>query len=170
MPSIEDRRLALVAEAQSWKGTPYVPRGRVKGLNGGVDCLVLLADVFAAAGEIPRIEKIPHYPHDWHLNQKEELYLNGKDDVPGVRSWCDEMPAAEYREPLPGDILMLQFGHCFAHGAIVVKWPVVVHAYAKRPVGRDDAERTSVLKFTIERSGHRHDLRPRKVFTLKTWA
>lgn len=167
--SIEARRQALVDEALTWKGTPYAPRGRVKGPNGGVDCLVLLADVFAGAGEIPWIENIPHYPHDWHLNQTDELYLNGKDGVPGVRAWCDEMPPPEARVPLPGDIAMFKFGHCFAHGAIVVKWPLVIHAYLRRPVGRDDAERTSALKFTIERSGHRNELRSRKIFTLKTW-
>lgn len=169
MSSICDRRAAVVTEALSWLGTPYHPRGRVKGKSGGVDCLTLLLETFAGAREIPRVETVPHYPHDWHLHQTEELYLNGKDDVPGVLHWCQEMPEPAARIPEPGDIVMLKFGNCFAHGMIVVAWPLVVHAYARRPVGRDDAARTSALIHTIERVGHRNEPRPRRVFTLKDW-
>lgn len=164
MATVEARRAALVAEALSWTGTPYVSNGRVKGKQGGVDCLMFLVGAFENAAEIPHLE-IPHYPPDWHLHQTKELFLDGMDGTPGLRHWCDEVE----RAPLPGDILMVKFGHCYSHGAIVVKWPIVVHAYCRRPVGRDDAERTSVLSRIHESIPLRGQPRPRKFFTLKSW-
>ena len=71
------RRSQVIAEAETWLGTPYHHMGRVRG--GGTDCLMLLAEVFASAGVIPRIE-VPFYPQDWHLHRDAERYLNG---------WCD---------------------------------------------------------------------------------
>ena len=169
MLTIEERRAAVVAEAMSWRGTPYHTGARVKGKNGGVDCLTFLAGVFEAAGEAPHLE-IPHYPPDWHLHQGAEHYLEGKDATPGILHFCTEVPGPPERVPQPGDIVMFKFGHCFAHGAIVTAWPEVIHAYGNRPVGRDDADRTSVLRHTIERVGHRNEPRARKFFSLKSWA
>ncbi len=31
--------------------------------------------------------------------------------------------------PLPGDIALFRFGRTFSHGAIVVEWPRLIHAY-----------------------------------------
>ncbi len=31
--------------------------------------------------------------------------------------------------PLAGDVAVFRFGRTFSHGAIVVEWPVVIHAY-----------------------------------------
>jgi cell wall-associated NlpC family hydrolase len=74
MPDVRDLRRAVVAEAASWLRTPYHHMGRVKG--GGVDCLMLLAEVYEAAGVIPHVE-IPFYPPDWHLHRGVERYLEG---------------------------------------------------------------------------------------------
>ena len=48
--------------------------GRVKG--SGTDCLMLLAEVYEAAGVIPHVE-VPFYPPDWHLHRGAERYLEG---------------------------------------------------------------------------------------------
>ncbi len=29
----------------------------------------------------------------------------------------------------PGDIVLWKFGRCFSHGAIIVEWPTIIHAY-----------------------------------------
>lgn len=162
MTPIDEQRSALVAEALGWIGTPYVSNGRVKGRAGGADCLTFIAGAFEDAGQILPLA-IPAYAPDWHLNQTEELYLQG------VRDHCVEVSPPPARLPLPGDIVMWKFGHCFSHAAIVVKWPIVVHAYCRRPIGRDDADRTSILSTIHETRALRGQPRPRKFFSLKSW-
>ena len=31
--------------------------------------------------------------------------------------------------PEPGDVALFRFGRCYSHGAIVVEWPRLIHAY-----------------------------------------
>jgi NlpC/P60 family putative phage cell wall peptidase len=111
-----DRREAVVAEAESWIGTPFHHAARVKG--AGVDCLMLLAEVYERAGIAPRIEP-PFYVPDWHMHRDAERYLEG------LLPYAHEIEGP----PLPGDIALFKFGRTFSHGAIVVEWPRVVHAY-----------------------------------------
>ena len=116
-PLIMDRqRLAVVAEAREWLGTPYHHMGRVKG--AGTDCLMMLAEVYEAAGVVPHIE-VPFYPPDWHLHHNAERYLDG------IMRYAREIPGP----PLPGDVALFKFGRCFAHGAIVIDWPLLIHAW-----------------------------------------
>lgn len=163
--TVEERRKKVVDEAISWIGTPYRTNARVKGKDGGVDCLTFLADVFANAGEIERLP-IPRYPHDFHLHSKEEYYLNGKDETPGILSFCDEV---EDVNPLPGDVYLFKFGHSFSHSAIVVDYPVIIHAWLRRPVSRDDVNRRTVLNRVHEVIELRNTPRPRKLLRLKSW-
>lgn len=106
---------AVVAEALTWLGTPYHHHGDVKG--AGVDCAMILVRVFHAVGLIPDIDPRP-YPPDWHLHRDAERYLGW------VQQYADEVTT-----PAPGDIVMFQFGRCVAHGAIVIDWPLVIHAH-----------------------------------------
>jgi cell wall-associated NlpC family hydrolase len=108
-------RADVVSEALSWLGTPYHHQGRIKGV--GVDCAMLLADVYHVCGLIPHIDPRP-YPPDWHFHRSQERYLGW------VRQYAHEVVT-----PLPGDIAVFQFGRCVSHGAIVVEWPTIVHAY-----------------------------------------
>ena len=155
---IAAERARLVAEAESWIGTPYHTGGRIKGV--GVDCLTIVVCVFEAAGLIPPY-KVPHYPPDWHLHSDDERYMKG------VLEFCDEVE----RDPLPGDVVLWRFGRSFAHGAIVVDWPRIVHAELRiRQVVADDARRNAGLTTIGERVAGQGKPRPRKVFTLKRWA
>jgi hypothetical protein len=90
--------------------------GRVKG--AGTDCLMMLAEVYEAARIVPHIE-ITFYPPDWHLHRDAERYLYGM-----VR-YAREIPGP----PEPGDVALFKFGRCFAHGAIVIEWPCLIHAW-----------------------------------------
>ena len=124
--SEQAQRQAVVDEARGWLRTPYHHQGRVKG--GGVDCAMLLCDVYHRAGLIPFIDPRP-YPADWNLHRGAERYLG----------WVEQY-AHRVELPRPGDIVMWKFGRCFAHGAIVEAWPSVIHAVAKeRMCTRSDA-------------------------------
>ena len=109
-------RDAVVAEAASWIGTPFHHAARVKG--AGVDCLMLLAEVYERTGVVAHIRP-PFYVPDWHLHRNAERYLEG---------------LLHYARPLDGppragDIALFKFGRTLSHGAIVTEWPRLIHAY-----------------------------------------
>lgn len=155
--TIEAQRQAVVAEAREWIGTPYHSAGRVKGRDGGADCLTLIILVYANAGIIPMFT-VPHYAPDWHLHRNEQRYMEG------VLGHCVEIDGP----PLPGDLALWQFGRCFAHGGVVTNWTHVIHAYVGRRVNEDDADRQVELKWWGE-SPTRGARRPVKFFRPKLW-
>jgi len=110
------QRDELVAEAETWLRTPYNHMGRVKG--GGTDCLMLLAEVYHAVGVIPFVE-VPFYPPDWNLHREAERYLEG------LMRYAPEINGPPER----GAVAVFKFGRCFAHGAIVMAWPRLIHAW-----------------------------------------
>jgi cell wall-associated NlpC family hydrolase len=111
------QRKAVVDEARSWLRTPYVHMGRRKG--AGVDCATLLCEVFERAGVVPHVE-LEWYPPDWYLHRDEERYL-----VMVGRYAARVLNG----RPMPGDIALYKYGRCVSHGAIVLDWPLVVHAW-----------------------------------------
>jgi hypothetical protein len=78
---------------------------------------MLPAAVYQAAGLIPDFA-VAQYPPDWHLHRDIERYL----DV--VTAHAAEVPAPTG----PGDFVLYRWGRCFAHGAIILDWPAIVHA------------------------------------------
>lgn len=120
-------RARVVAEAQSWLGTPYHHRGRVKG--AGVDCGMLLIEVFAAARVIEGFDP-GYYPPDWHYHRSDEKYLG----------WVEQYARPQLHGAQPGDIALFKFGRCISHGAIVIEWPTIIHAFLRQGcrVGRAD--------------------------------
>lgn len=128
--SIRDR---IVAEALSWVKTPWHHMGRVKG--AGVDCAQLLAAVYAAVGLVPDVD-LGYYPPDWHIHQDTPRF------VTMLAQYGREIPGP----PLPGDVAMFTFGRHAAHGAIVIGWPRIVHAYLEeRAVVVSDVSTSAVL-------------------------
>lgn len=120
-------RASVVEEARGWLRTPYHHMGRVKG--GGTDCLMLLAEVYERAGVVPHID-IPFYPPDWNLHRDVERYLEG------LMRYAREVEGS----PRQGDVAVFKFGRCFAHGAIVVTWPRLIHAWWNAGVVYGDAD------------------------------
>lgn len=118
MPEAE-ARAAVVQEALAWIGTPYHHRARVK--CAGVDCGMILLEVFHRAGIIPHVDP-GDYPHDWMLHRDGERFLGW------VEQFARRLPDGQ--DPRPGDLVLYRFGRCISHGAIVVEWPRIVHAYA----------------------------------------
>jgi cell wall-associated NlpC family hydrolase len=112
-------RLKVINAALEFNGTPYQHMGTSKG--GGVDCATLLTEAFAAGGAIEPT-KLDFYPRNFHLHQSEELYLGR------IERWATKVPRETY---LPADIVLFRFGRCISHSAIVLAYPVVIHAWAK---------------------------------------
>jgi NlpC/P60 family putative phage cell wall peptidase len=124
-------REAVVGEAKSWIGTPFHHAARIKGI--GVDCLMLLAEVYEHAGIIGHIDP-PFYVPDWHLHRDAERYLEGL-----VRYAHEIAGPPQGSGPQPGDIALFRFGRTFSHGAIVTLWPRLIHAYWNIGVVQGDA-------------------------------
>ena len=116
-------RQDVLAEVRDWLGTPYHHAARVKG--AGVDCLMLLLEVYGRAGGFARQGvdvasiAIPRYSRDIMLHRNEETYLEG------IRQYAVETDRRD-----PGNIALWKFGRIYSHAAVITDWPEVIHAYA----------------------------------------
>lgn len=126
----EAQRRAVMLAARSWCNTPYRHRARIKG--HGVDCGMILIEVFAEAGLIESFDP-GIYTRDWYFHRNEEKYLSIMEKLTGppIR---DNTHLVEWKtegyKPLMGDILIWRVGRTYSHSAIVTEWPYVVHASA----------------------------------------
>lgn len=129
-------RLAVVREAQSWVGTAFHHRGRIKARRdasgrivdqGGVDCAQSVYLVYRAAlpERVPEIEAADlDYGQQWNLSKetaREERYLTT------VLEHAREIGREDAK---PGDLALFRWGLAFSHGAIVMTpaWPRIAHA------------------------------------------
>jgi len=140
------KRFEIVRAAREWLGTPYHHHARVK--HAGADCAMFPLAVYQECGVLPKNFSAPEYSVQWHLHRSEEIYLQTL--APVMR----EKPS----EPLPADFVIFKFGRAFSHGAIVVKWPIIIHSYIPHGVLLSDAERDGELMG-----------RERKFFEVKAW-
>lgn len=139
---------AIVSEAMAWLNTPYHHAANVRG--AGIDCAMLLVEVFKAVGLVPDNLDPRPYPHDFHLHRDEERYLGW------LEKYADPIP--EGSSPQPGDVATFQFGRCVSHAGIVTRWPEIVHAYL---------ENRSVILTDVVRSGALAE-RLRTVYRIRT--
>jgi len=127
-------RSRLVQEAMTWIGTPWMHRGTVKG--AGVDCGQLLALAAHRVGAIDWIDP-GDYPADWMLHNS----------VSKFQATVERYAYKKSSLPLPGDIALFNFGRCISHGAMIIEWPKIIHAYRPaKMVVLDDAETNPILK------------------------
>lgn len=110
-----EQREAVLAEARSWLRCPYHHHAGLKGV--GVDCAFLVLRVYEACGLVRGVDP-GYYPADWFLHRGEERYLSQA-----------LAHAREVKAPNPGDLALYRIGRLFAHGAIVVDWPLIIHAH-----------------------------------------
>ena len=130
-------RQRIVDIAKTYLRTPYHHQGRVRG--AGVDCGMLILNVFEEAGLVPHLElgvDIPNYPPDWAFHRDEPRYL----------SWVEKYAVKVDRPALPGDIVLHQYGRGISHGVIVVDWPLIIHSYRGLGVVYADAEKDFIDK------------------------
>jgi cell wall-associated NlpC family hydrolase len=105
----------ILAEARSWIGTPWHHRARVKG--AGVDCVMLLAEVYERVGVIPHVEP-EYYPIDIMMHRGRE----------SVIAWLVKF-GDEAEDPRPGDAVVWRFARFFSHAGIVSGDGTAIHAY-----------------------------------------
>lgn len=154
MELLEQAQRARVVEiAQSWLSTPYHHRAMIKGV--GVDCATLLVACCQEAGLLAAIE-LPDYSGQWHLHRDEEKYTDF------IRQFGAEISD---RAPLPGDVVVWKFHRSFSHGAIVVRWPVIIHAMIRVGCYEDDAIKNQLLTTVSERTPTQGQPRPMKIFS-----
>ena len=146
---MREERAKVVAEAMTWIGTPYISNAMIKGRRGGTDCAMLLVGVYSNVGLLEKDFDPRPYPAEWHVHRNEEVYMNY------MLRFVKEIEGL----PLPGDVAMFQIGKLFAHGAIVVDWPLVVHALGNDRVVLDDISKNTTGKRALATV-------PRKFFTL----
>jgi cell wall-associated NlpC family hydrolase len=138
----QHEREAVVQEALSWIGTPYVLGGRVKG--AGADCATLIAEVLIACGLVER-EDGGVYSHDWFHHTEQDRYM-----LRVLRHAVKTMDAIAYPSQAiaPGNIVLTRAARSkiYNHGAIVIRWPMVVHAVQPQ-VAEIDASRHRMWQF-----------------------
>jgi cell wall-associated NlpC family hydrolase len=137
-----EQRQRVIDAALSWVGTPYHPGAVLKGV--GVDCGMLLIAVYKEAGMLDQDFDPRPYPAQWHMHQAAERYLDY------VASFTKEVESSTG----PGDIVLFKWGKCFSHGAIVIDWPMIIHAMAPHNVGPMDVSQVRKI-----------DMLPRRFFT-----
>jgi hypothetical protein len=146
-----EERAAVILEALSWEGTPYHHNQALKGV--AADCVRFLNEPYVACGFTTR-EPQRDYPADWHFHRSEELLLEA------IGRRCHPVD-----RPDPADIVTWKLGRCFAHCAIVIDWPIVIHAWGDaRCVTRDDV---SLMPMLLRLKDGRE--RPRKFYRLNRW-
>ena len=117
-------RQQIVAEALSWRGTPYHDHAGVK--YCGVDCAFFPLRVFQAVDRIPKDFVVPYYsPQQW-LNspsQKDKFNLKFEDKTflnIVLKFARQEITEDEVK---PGDFVIYKVAASWTHGGIVVHWP-----------------------------------------------
>jgi cell wall-associated NlpC family hydrolase len=116
----------VVRIAHEWLNTPYHTAARLKKV--GCDCATLLTQVYFEAGLVGHVD-LEHYPPDWFMHRSEERYLQE------VKRHALEISGP----PAAGDIAVWKVGRCYAHGAIVIEWPRIIHSVMGRGVLLGDA-------------------------------
>jgi NlpC/P60 family putative phage cell wall peptidase len=117
-------RSRIVAEALSWRGTPYRHQASAKG--AGCDCLGLVRGIWRALYGPEPVEPPPYTP-DWAEATGEETLLNA------ARRWLVE---TSLPQAAPGDVLLFRMGPSAPakHAAILCAPDTIVHAYWGRAV------------------------------------
>ncbi len=104
--------------ARRWRGTPFHDGAQLEGI--GCDCAQLLGAVYGEAGLAPGLVIEPYSPQ-FMLHRDDPLF------EAYVRRFAHEIEAADVK---PGDVVLYKVGRSFAHGAIVVDWPLtIIHAF-----------------------------------------
>lgn len=141
---MSDQRTAVIDEALSWRGTPFRDCARVKGAHGGIDCGQFLYAVYGAVGAMPADVESPRYNMQFMLNRNEEWY------VAEILKFAQEITADE---ALSGDVVVLRWGHCYSHGAILLdSWcGRIINALNGMGVVVTDAARDGRIQATLQK-------------------
>jgi len=116
-------RNAVLREALTWRGTPFMWEQMVKGV--GVDCGRFLAGSLNGSGlRNIDVKNVPHWSPQWFLHKRES------DPSPFIEQ-LKRLIGTEYElepgsAPLPADVVVARCGRDWAHSAMVIDWPKVI--------------------------------------------
>ena len=129
---LTDKRQQVITEAKTFLGTPFVMNANLKGI--GIDCGRLLIKVYENCGfKVPLL--VPMFTSDWHLHTREERYLEL------VAPFTEQV-----FEPFPGDIVLFRVARPYAHGGIIVEWPIIIDAKMSHNVEYTNVDIDAELK------------------------
>jgi len=106
-------RNAVVAEAKTWVGTPFLHQGRIKGR--GVDCVGL---VIGVAHEL----KLAEYVEVAYGRMPDPVRMGSL-----LNQYLDKIPRSKAQ---PGDILWMRFSRSPTHVAIL-SHSGIIHSYSE---------------------------------------
>lgn len=129
-------RAAVITEAKKWLGAKWQHQACVR--YQAADCGQILVDIYTQCGLIER-PTVESYPKDWAIHNTEERYLA-----------VVEQYAHEVTEPLPGDIAVWKVGRTYSHGAVVIDWPLILHADSTEGVTLADASKGKLAKRDVK--------------------
>jgi cell wall-associated NlpC family hydrolase len=115
--------------------TPYVPHAKLKG--AGCDCATFIICVYRDLALIPADFDPGNYSIQAHLHSADTQYVDT------VLQYADEITEAEAQ---PGDLVLWRVARAYAHGGIIVDFPVVIHSMNKHGVIYSNANLDSFLK------------------------
>ena len=119
-----EKRKAVIAEALTWQRTPHHNCACIKGV--GVDCGMFPWQCYNAVGLAPPIDKSLRYSHQFFLHRDVEWY---KEIV--------ERYGHRVEKPQIADMALYKIGRIYSHGAIVIEWPRIIHAWVGIGVTQD---------------------------------
>lgn len=142
---ITRQRQAVITEALTWSGTPYLHGECVKG--AGVDCASFIAATFNnAIGAHLTVEK---YPEQWYLNADVQRYLNS------LRA--QGFVEVKYESAQIADLVISKpMTDMYSHGGILVSWPkpaAAIHC-SKKGVRKPEHNMYSTWYFGQRRETH----------------
>ena len=118
-------RDALVKETWQWVGTPY--RGWSRTKRYGADCIGLVAGVYVNCGHLTKEEADASIPKGYSLQHGQHEATT--EYVDGILKFMDEIQEHEAR---PADVVMFKLTNslAYAHSAIIVNMPMIIHSTA----------------------------------------
>lgn len=126
MESKQELRKRILEEANTWLGTRWIHSSAVKG--AGCDCGKFIAKIFADCGLLDFNDFDVEYPRDFARHKDHEMMLTM------ALKYCKEVD-----KPLPCDILFYKFGRVYSHAALVIDYPLIMHAHIKEGVVIEEA-------------------------------
>lgn len=114
---MENLAKIFVSEAANWVRIPFLHRGITR---GGVDCTGLIIAILRELGYMANYE-LRQYPRDWNLHGGAGNYI--EDELVKI---ANEIPKHETK---PGDLILIRFGRCLSHCAIVMPDDLILHAF-----------------------------------------
>lgn len=116
---ILSQRRAVITEALSWIGTPYIHGAQLKGV--GVSCSSFIAAAFNMV--LGTNLYVVDHPEQWFMNSKKQLYL----DNLNVQGFV-EVPQSEVHA---GDLVVsCAIYEVYCHSGLLLNWPTpptVIH-------------------------------------------